>query len=127
MDIVPKENLFEETVEDYTRSVGIALSDVARMCQSVNKVPKEARRNTRLLDSIQVTFELMGGIPRLALWADANPGDFYKLMAKQIPGMVQQLNFNGPTQINITPSLPRSPLDAATESQENPESGSAGG
>lgn len=111
MEIVPKDALFDETVEDYSKGVDHLLSDVAKECQAVNKIPKKRDRNQRLLDAIQETFEIIGGVPRMAIWADSDPGEFYKLYGKQIPGMVQQLNFNGPTQINIQPALPRSPLD----------------
>lgn len=120
---LPKENFFEETLEDYERKMGFLLSDVALECQDINKKPKKAARNTRLLDAIQETFELIGGVPRMAVWADKEPGEFYKLLGKQIPGMVQQLNFNGPTQINITPALARSPLDG--DAEENPLSGAS--
>lgn len=123
MDIVPKETQFEETIDSYTGNLLPFLSAAALECSSINRKPKRANRNTRLLDAIQETFEIIGGVPRMALWADMYPGDFYKLVGKQIPGMVQQLNFNGPTQINITPALARSPLDG--NDQEDPIEGIA--
>ncbi len=119
MDIVPKETQFEETVDNYVRDLLPFLSDAALETTAINRKPKKASRNTRLLDAIQETFEVIGGVPRMALWADGNPGEFYKLLGKQIPGMVQQLNFNGPTQINIVPALPRSPLDGPEEPIEH--------
>lgn len=30
-------------------------------------------------------FEMIGGLPRLAVWGDANPTEFYKLYAKLLP------------------------------------------
>jgi hypothetical protein len=30
-------------------------------------------------------FQMIGGVDRLALWADANPGEFYKLFGKLMP------------------------------------------
>lgn len=121
MEIVPKETQFEESVDGYVNNLLEFLSPAALECTAINRKPKQASRNTRLLDAIQETFEVIGGVPRMALWADGHPGDFYKLLGKQIPGMVQQLNFNGPTQINITPALARSPLDG--EDQEDTDSG----
>lgn len=115
----PQETIFEETIEGYRSKMDFLLSDIAQECQQINKAPKQASRNTRLLEAIQETFELIGGVPRMAVWADNNAGDFYKLLGKQIPGMVQQLNFNGPTQINITPALARSPLDGPDQEDEN--------
>lgn len=111
MDILPKENQFVETLETYERDLASWLSDIAQECQSINKKPSTRSRNARLLDALQETFELIGGVPRMAFEADKNPMEFYKLWGKQIPGVVQQMNFNGPTQINIQPALPRSPLD----------------
>jgi hypothetical protein len=34
-------------------------------------------------------FELIGGVPRLVLWADAHPGDFYKLYGRLLGGPPQ--------------------------------------
>ena len=31
-------------------------------------------------------FELIGGVSRLALWADQNPTEFYRLYARLLPG-----------------------------------------
>lgn len=118
MEIVPKETQFSETISEYTGKLDHLLSDVAKECHDANKVPGSKNRNQRLLDAFQETFEIIGGVPRMALWADVYPGEFYKLLGKQIPGMVQQLNFNGPTQINIQPALPRSPLDGPEDEEK---------
>lgn len=119
MEIMPKATQFEETIDSYTADLLDFLSPAAIECTAINRKPKEAKRNTRLLDAIQETFEVIGGVPRMALWADSCPGEFYKLLGKQIPGMVQQLNFNGPTQINIQPALARSPLDGPDQDDAN--------
>ena len=37
----------------------------------------------RAAEAFQTTFELMGGLPRMLLWADRNPGKFYQLFARQ--------------------------------------------
>jgi hypothetical protein len=31
-------------------------------------------------------FELIGGVPRLVMWADQNPTEFFKLYARLLPG-----------------------------------------
>lgn len=128
MEIVPKETQFDETIETYAYGMGEMLSGVARDCRRLNKVPKE-RQNSRVLNAMLETFELIGGVPRMAFWADMNPGEFYKLFGKQIPGLIQQLNFNGPVQINIQPALPPSPLDGETDEslgEKNATSGPIG-
>jgi len=43
-------------------------------------------RNVRA--QFQHAFELIGGIPRLAHWAHANPDKFYQLYSKLIPAQV---------------------------------------
>lgn len=55
-------------------------------------------------------FELIGGVPRLALWADKNPTEFYKICAKTIP-QSNLLDIVGKVQHTILPALPPSPLD----------------
>lgn len=35
--------------------------------------------------AMQQAFEIIGGVPRLALWADRNPDKFYPLFARMIP------------------------------------------
>ena len=44
-------------------------------------------RNVR--EQFQHAFELIGGIPRLAHWAHANPDKFYSLYSKLIPARVE--------------------------------------
>lgn len=43
-------------------------------------------RNVR--EQFQHAFEMIGGIPRLALWAHQNPDKFYTLYSKLIPAQV---------------------------------------
>lgn len=35
-------------------------------------------------EALQLSFEGMGGLPRLLLWADAHPAAFYKLFARMV-------------------------------------------
>lgn len=117
MELVPKETQepdFDQIVDEYAYRMGEALSGVARDCRQVNKTPKK-KKSDRIQDALLQTFELIGGVPRLALWADLNLDKFYNLFGKQIPGLVQQQNnFNAPTQIVIQSAIPESALDAAT-------------
>lgn len=52
-------------------------------------------------EAIQMAFEAIGGVPRLAMWADRYPANFYKLYARQ-------------TIPTIAPVLP-SPPEAAQQ------------
>lgn len=52
------------------------------------RTPKELR-SKKAADAFQSAFDLIGGIPRLALWADKNPTAFFSLYSKLIPSSVQ--------------------------------------
>jgi hypothetical protein len=49
----------------------------------------------------QYAFELIGGIPRLAHWAHANPDKFYQLYSKLIPAQVTGAD-GGPVRIELS-------------------------
>ena len=55
-------------------------------------------------------FELMGGIPRLAIWAHNNSTDFYKLYARLLPSQASQA-LGESNEIVIRHVLPRGVLD----------------
>lgn len=46
---------------------------------SVNKVSKTMK------EAFKEAFELMGGVPKLVEWAEANPDKFYPLVARLLP------------------------------------------
>lgn len=118
MEFLPKSSQFVETLEDYQASLHGLLSEAAEECQSINRRPKEPK-SSRLVDATLEVFELIGGVPRFALWADQNLHHFYtKNFAKAASIAQNQINFNGPTQINIQPALPRSPLDGEDTQDE---------
>lgn len=52
------------------------------------KMPSELR-GKRAADAFQQAFDLIGGIPRLALWADKNETAFFSLYSKLIPATVK--------------------------------------
>lgn len=51
-----------------------------------------ALRTKRAASAFAQAFELIGGVPRLALWADRNPDKFYPLFARLIPQPAQSPN-----------------------------------
>ena len=55
-------------------------------------------------------FELIGGVPRLALWAHANTSDFYKLYARLLPSQASSA-LGEANEIVIKHVLPRGELD----------------
>jgi len=96
-------------------------SEVAEDCKELSKlatsgngvsrisVPRELQRK-RVVNAFQDAFELIGGVPRLAHWADQSPSAFYKLYARLLPSTAQQqLEHSG--EIIVKHVLPRGPLD----------------
>jgi hypothetical protein len=58
-------------------------------------------------------FQMIGGVQRLALWANANPDKFYPLYAKLMPSTSIQIGDN--SQVVIQHAIPRTPLDEHPE------------
>jgi hypothetical protein len=63
-----------------------------------------SRKNVE--NAFHTAFELVGGTPRLAIWANDNPTDFYKLYSRMLP---QQMDSKVQGAIQLV--VPRSPLD----------------
>jgi len=64
------------------------------------RLPRDLRtRNVK--EQFQFAFELIGGIPRLAHWANTHPSQFYALYSKLIPASVVGPN-GGPVQIQLS-------------------------
>ena len=51
------------------------------------KTPQQLK-SQKAADAFQSAFDLIGGIPRLALWADKNPTVFFSLYSKLIPSSI---------------------------------------
>lgn len=75
------------------------------------RVPRNPDVNRKqVVNAFQDAFALMGGTPRLALWADENPGAFYALYSKLMPKQVEQeTKMEG--GVKIVHVLPRGRLD----------------
>lgn len=63
-----------------------------------------------VVKAFQDSFELIGGVPRLAIWADANPTEFYKLYARLLPAGTYE-GLNSDREMIIVHVLPRNKLD----------------
>jgi len=120
---IPAED-YKDTEQEETQRVyedPKPYSDVAEDCKELTKlatsgngvsrisVPRELQRK-RVVNAFQDAFELIGGVPRLAHWADQSPSAFYKLYARLLPTTAQQqLEHSG--EIIVKHVLPRGPLD----------------
>jgi len=88
-----------------------SLSELAHSGNGVSRisVPRDVKRK-RVVSAFHDAFEMIGGVPRLAHWADDHPTDFYKLYARILPGEVgQHVSHDG--EIRVLHSVPRGPLD----------------
>lgn len=110
-----KEITFEEALD-------IALTQRQMMVATGGKPRKISRKEVE--QTFLETFDLVGGVPRLAVWANnpANYGEFLKLYAKMIPKEVAEEA--GQTFIyesNVPPSALNKP--AAVTKIDEPEVG----
>ena len=111
-EIVPSEPNFSDRVLEYNDQLSPILSDYAKATFGLNRIPKKQAQKQRLVQAMAEAFEIVGGVPRLALWADKNYGEFMKLIGKQIPVLVQNsigIQANGP--VTIVSAIPASSLD----------------
>jgi len=112
MDLVPTETKEPDVVIQYeglAPLLGEAANSARRLAQSV--AAKTVPKKQRFLSAMDDTFDLIGGVPRLAVWADQNPDEYYKLYAKTLPTQIQA-SIEGKLQHIIRPALPPSALDA---------------
>jgi hypothetical protein len=90
---------------------GQELSGLANSGNGVSRisVPRELKRQ-RVVNAFHDAFELIGGVPRLALWADQHPTDFFKLYARLLPAEASKSaqQDDKPVVVHV---LPRGPLD----------------
>jgi hypothetical protein len=84
------------TAEEYAAQQELEnkLNDIAEVPKS-NKVLKftRATKVTRqdVVNAFTNAFQMIGGVDRLALWADSNPNEFFKLFAKLMPPAASDL------------------------------------
>lgn len=66
-----------------------------------------------VVNAFQDAFLMIGGISRLALWANANPDKFYPLYSKLMPSTAITIGDN--SQVIIQHAVPPGPLDEHPE------------
>lgn len=76
------------TPEQYEgqKALETQLNDIANAPKKVLKFSR-AEKVTRqdVVNAFTNAFQMIGGVYRLALWADSNPGDFFKIFGKLLP------------------------------------------
>lgn len=85
---------------------------------SQTRLPRAKRKKDGFnrMDVVQAfnnAFQMMGGVPRLALWANQNPDKFYPLYAKLMPSTSVNISTEG-NRLIIEHATPATPLDDFT-------------
>lgn len=110
MDIVPKDPALTQFFsENEFREASKTFHELAESGKSLTRLPRKPVDRQRVLEALHEAFELVGGVPRLSMWAHENYGDFVKLFAKTAPSALQvdgNMNFS-----MLRPALPPSALD----------------
>ncbi len=80
------------------------------------RLEKVRRKPARSANAIHDTFDLIGGVPRLAAWANDNPGAFFtKLFTKTIE-RAGKVEHSG--TIKIISAIPRTTLDGHLDAED---------
>lgn len=75
------------------------------------RIPKNPHFTRKdVVNAFQQSFELMGGIPRLALWGHENPDKFFPLYARLLPSQASSA-LGESNKMVIEMKVPNSPLD----------------
>jgi hypothetical protein len=82
--------------------------------EAVDSLPRTTRKadgfsRGDVVNAFQRAFTMIGGVQRLALWANANPDKFYMLYAKLLPST--SINIGDNRHVHIIHAIPPSPLD----------------
>lgn len=87
---MPTETLPATTLDEAQRTEACPAPAPDEVEQVLNQLAKNPgipafARTRNVKEQFQHAFELIGGIPRLAMWAHENPSQFYSLYSKMIP------------------------------------------
>jgi len=77
------------------------------------RLERITRNPRRMNNAVHDVFDLIGGVPRMAVWADQNPGEFYtKLLTRNMQAQNHQEHSG---RIEIVSAVPRTVLDGEFE------------
>jgi hypothetical protein len=101
--------------------MGDTFRELAAKHDKMLRVPKaRGIDRQKVIEAFSDSFELIGGVPRLALWAHEHPGEFYKLYARLVP---QKHEHSG--DVRIVSAIERTVLDGTFTELPAPGDGSA--
>jgi len=84
------------------------LAQAADALPQVERILKKEFKRMEVVNAFRDAFDLIGGVTRLAVWANSNPTEFYRLYAKLLP---KETEHTGSTELVIKHVLPPSRLD----------------
>tara|TARA_R110002167_G_scaffold312070_6_gene517793 strand:- start:330 stop:686 length:357 start_codon:yes stop_codon:yes gene_type:complete len=73
-------------------------------------IPKGGPSRKEVVMAFESAFHLVGGVPRLALWAHEHPGEFYKLYGRLLPSQSSEA-LGESNEMTIRHVIPRGVLD----------------
>jgi hypothetical protein len=99
----------EQEIDSFMADTFKYMSQMSRV-----QVPKNKEfKRQQVIDAFQHSFELIGGVPRLAAWAHHNPTEFFKLYSKLLPSQSIHDFGGGDGVLRIMHSIAPGPLDTA--------------
>lgn len=72
------------------------------------RLTRDSLRRSDVVSAFHLAFQMIGGVPRLALWADANPTEFYKLYGRLLPSAASD-EMSAVGKLTIIHALPPPP------------------
>lgn len=111
-DTVESSSYQEPIVEEYMHDVCLNMEPLSRIADGKTvRVPRNPHFTRKdVVQAFQSAFELIGGVPRLALWGHENQTEFYKLYARLLPSQASSALGESNT-LKIIMDVPHSPLD----------------
>ena len=104
----------ESTEDTSMHDTFIAMSEAREIQLKVPNRGKFTRK--QVIQAFEDSFELIGGIPRLAAWAHSNPGEFFKLYSKLLPSQAM-VDFGHDGVLRIIHSIAPGKLDELPDSR----------
>lgn len=100
----------EEQLKAREREMDFQLTQMASIKRPF-VLPRTGATREQIKDTFNTAFELIGGVPRLAIWANDNPDKFYSLWARLQGNSSQPTT---PAKMIVEHVLRRSKLDEVT-------------
>ena len=98
-----------DTVEIVREPWEETMSSLARSEAKTLRIPRNQDfKRQQVVNAFTDAFTLIGGVPRLALWADENPTEFYRIYSKLMP---KESHSQQDTEMKILHVLPKGALD----------------